>query len=391
MDDKTRHTEVSVARSVAVEPQLDHLRHFMHQLNPLDLLSSYGHSEHFNGSRSEYIHARVRVLALVFAFLTPLWIPIDYIIVESAAFQPLAILRIVTAILLLMLGLQKQGSPSLLWSYGQLAAMMAVLSGFFIASHIILGGNIPGGPLIGYTFLPFLMISLLGIFPLTLLEGALVSAMVASAYMGAQIYFGNLLSASALGDLWLISLLVVVALWAEISQLHVLLTLYRQATHDSLTGLFNRHALMRRVQKEADRVQRNQGIYSILLFDLDRFKRINDRYGHLTGDAVLRVFSEILIGESRHKDLIGRYGGEEFVALLPDTTEKGANEIAERIRQKCAKSTACGPQNCIVDFTTSIGVAEARPQESISNLLQRVDIALYKAKDRGRNRVVAAD
>ena len=104
---------------------------------------------------------------------------------------------------------------------------------------------------------------------------------------GVELYSGKLLHIPVLTELWLMLLLAGIALWAQMTQLHMLLSLYRQATRDPLTGLYNRRAFMERMDEEINRSQRYQRPLSVLMFDLDRFKRINDNYGHLTGDRVL--------------------------------------------------------------------------------------------------------
>jgi len=164
---------------------------------------------------------------------------------------------------------------------------------------------------------------------------------------------------------------------------------YEMATVDSLTGLFLRPYFFRRLEEEFNRAKRYGGSFGLLMMDLDGFKAINDRYGHLVGDRYLRAFGAIVQSRLRGPDLACRYGGDEICLLLPETDLAGAQAIAERIR------TAVGGLVVQVDAlairtTTSIGVA-AFPDhgsEDLKLLLRKADEALYTAKKTGRDRVV---
>ena len=159
------------------------------------------------------------------------------------------------------------------------------------------------------------------------------------------------------------------------------------ASTDGLTGAYNR----RRVLELADdeNLQRREQSLSIALLDLDHFKRINDTYGHLAGDAVLRACIAVIRRHCRQRDLVGRYGGEEFVLCLPDTRQPQALETVERIRKALADHSVHHEGQSIA-VTASIGVATLRPGETIEQGLSRADKALYQAKDQGRNCSVAA-
>ena len=148
---------------------------------------------------------------------------------------------------------------------------------------------------------------------------------------------------------------------------------------------------MERLMSEYHRANRYDHPMTLVLFDLDRFKRVNDTYGHLAGDAVLKTFSELLTSKLRTSDLVGRYGGEEFLALLPETEVHAARELAERIRSACENTPMHGPHGEVVNVTVSGGVAELAHDEDILGLIDRVDDCLYNAKNQGRNRVVIAE
>jgi diguanylate cyclase (GGDEF)-like protein len=165
------------------------------------------------------------------------------------------------------------------------------------------------------------------------------------------------------------------------------------ASHDDLTGAFNRRHFMELLLDERERSHRTQQPYSVALFDLDHFKTINDRFGHAAGDAVLRDFCTLVQAHMRVTDRFARWGGEEFVLLMPVTTPvESASLAVERIRSAVAShdwsSSSALPADARV--TVSAGVATCTPGESVEGLIARADIALYQAKDAGRNCFVMA-
>jgi diguanylate cyclase (GGDEF)-like protein len=159
-----------------------------------------------------------------------------------------------------------------------------------------------------------------------------------------------------------------------------------EASHDPMLQMWNRRAIMDLLSTELSRAQRLQTSLSILLVDLDLFKRVNDSHGHLIGDDVLRGAGEKMAGAVREYDHVGRFGGDEFLLVLPNCTAEAASEVAERVRQQIGQEPLLGapPQ---VEITASIGVSQWRSGEQMRDLLHRADGALYRAKQNGRNRV----
>jgi len=166
--------------------------------------------------------------------------------------------------------------------------------------------------------------------------------------------------------------------------------LTKMATTDELTDLFNRRHLMILLDVECNRFRRMGSHISLLMMDLDHFKRINDTWGHAAGDAVLIHFAKTLKHLARKSDHIGRLGGEEFVMVLPETDGEGAQIFAEKIRHAVAESSVVFKEQTI-RYTVSIGIASCcdRASESEDTMLQKADQALYQAKAAGRNCVVA--
>jgi two-component system cell cycle response regulator len=162
------------------------------------------------------------------------------------------------------------------------------------------------------------------------------------------------------------------------------------AQTDPLTQLLNRRALTERIATEMERATRHDSSLALLMIDLDHFKKVNDSYGHLVGDDVLRDIGRLLLNTIRGSDIVARYGGEEFVLLLPETDEVGAVSFAERIRTAVeAYEFDRGDDQPALKLTASIGVSvfPAARVETVEDLFSRADSALYRAKADGRNRV----
>lgn len=169
--------------------------------------------------------------------------------------------------------------------------------------------------------------------------------------------------------------------------------LYRRALEtaykDPVTGVNNRLAFDQALVREAELSQRHATPLSLLMLDIDHFKQVNDRYGHVFGDRVLRALAEVILGCTRGSDIVFRYGGEEFSLLLANTDLTGARCLAERICE-AVRGMPFLHEGVGVHLTVSLGVAERLPGEPTTALVQRADAALYRAKSSGRDRVVEA-
>jgi diguanylate cyclase (GGDEF)-like protein len=172
-------------------------------------------------------------------------------------------------------------------------------------------------------------------------------------------------------------------LYQEVEQLAIL---------DSLVGIYNRRHWFELTAREFYRAVRYQKPLSLILLDIDHFKQVNDTYGHPLGDEVLRSLSRICEKNIRTADLVGRYGGEEFLVVLPETDEVEAVQIAERLRL-ATEEMRVASKNEDVQVTISLGVATlvAEIDTNLEQLVKRADEALYQAKNSGRNRVVLSD
>jgi diguanylate cyclase (GGDEF)-like protein len=184
--------------------------------------------------------------------------------------------------------------------------------------------------------------------------------------------------------------------WMSSSQIHMMLE--QLANTDPLTGIHNRRSFITFCEREILRCSRSGGPLSLIMLDIDHFKQINDRYGHSTGDAVLCAVVEKLRDSVRNVDVVGRWGGEEFVALLPGADSHAAQLVAQRIRSKVesltmtksrTRAASATATDTRIPVTISLGVTTyLGSNDSIDELLDRCDQAMYQAKSEGRNRVV---
>lgn len=162
-----------------------------------------------------------------------------------------------------------------------------------------------------------------------------------------------------------------------------------QATTDPLTGLLNRRQYETLFRREQERVRRHANKLSLCVADLDHFKKVNDEHGHDAGDQVLKHISDLFVDTLRHTDIVGRFGGEEFILLLPDTDLNNALVVIDRLREKLQASPvrADGKE---IHITATFAVTEVSPEDAaIEDVIRRADKALYRGKEGGRNQVVA--
>jgi len=267
-------------------------------------------------------------------------------------------------------------------SYRMRVAVMSLLLGIlFVRSVLALGGAVPEESARSFRFTQYVFGAMAGLMFArgigAIFEGRadmLTPGMLRSA---AYLMYAGFITAATLGVMWM-----------EIQNLE--LELIRSARIDALTGVLNRGTFLEEFGREVSRSEREATVFSLAIFDLDHFKRLNDRYGHPVGDQVLKSVVDTMRLTIRRHDLLGRYGGEEFALLMPNTGKETALRVAERIRREIdLKGIEIGGKR--VDLTVSGGVATFQLDgHDWDSLLIAADNALYAAKDGGRNQIVAA-
>ena len=229
----------------------------------------------------------------------------------------------------------------------------------------------------------------LSVFPITAIEGMLFASPLVLAHLVAGVYGSAIFPFNSyLGAMWLLLLLSSVATLAAMSQLHFLMALVNQSSHDKLTGTYARRIGEEMLNLQFGNARRNKRPLSLVFVDLDDFKKVNDRYGHDEGDRVLRTAAQSLLSGLRQGDLVIRWGGEEFLVVMPDTDTPGALTAIRRLRAEGLGVRPDGnPQ------TASIGIAEciAEAPESSTHLVEIADHRMYTAKQAGKDCVCAGE
>jgi diguanylate cyclase (GGDEF)-like protein len=239
----------------------------------------------------------------------------------------------------------------------------------------------------GYALLPFVLVAGVSMFPLTALEGLAYAFPILVVEAGvAAMRLDGLGWSAHLGAVWLLLLSAVVATLAGMSQLGLMTALVRQATRDSLTGCFTRCSGEELLEIQLNIAERNLYSLSVVFADLDNFKPINDIYGHKAGDQVLVDAARIMHCSLRTSDILVRWGGEEFVLILPNTDRNSAIGVIERLRKHGLGMRPDGQP-----MTASFGIAEYLHDEAETwrDLMEIADRRMYAAKHLGKDRLVS--
>lgn len=196
----------------------------------------------------------------------------------------------------------------------------------------------------------------------------------------------NDLSMKIIGGFILLLLIIIISFYKTLNytSAKVIDNLEEKVVTDEMLDVYNRTKLMEELEKEIKRAFRYKNDLSVIMFDIDYFKEINDKYGHLTGDDILIKIINTVKNEIREVDFLARYGGDEFIIINPETKLEESVKLAERLKTKIANTTF----EEVEKVTCSFGVTELKKDDNIDNLLKRVDDALYEAKENGRNKVI---
>lgn len=358
-----------------------------------EVLSAKSHAVAFNTTRATYLRTRLVSLCYLWAVLCVLWIPVDVMLLQDAAGE-LTVQRLIFSVVLLFIGWMMSQRSTINACRNTMLALVVCLNMFYILANHSLGyPHSINAFSYCYNLLPFVYVVILAILPLTVKESLSLMVVTALSQIYVDVQSSALLSFETLALYWLQTVVGLLVIWAQTSKLHMMLRLYRHATLDPLTGIYNRRMLLTLAKRDFENTRVHSRPYSVLLMDLDKFKRINDRYGHHAGDLVLQAFTHAVQETQRKSDIFGRFGGEEFILFLPKCSADNAQLVADRImtRVRDMEIPVEGFSNPL-KVTTSIGISTSRTQDDdLSSILAQADQALYVAKNAGRDRCHAYD
>ncbi|MDO6564708.1 GGDEF domain-containing protein [Amphritea sp. 1_MG-2023] len=357
-----------------------------------ELFTNKQHSMPISRHRAAIIQSRVFFFCAIFAVLVPTWSVIDLLFLPNSLWRDLLFIRALSAAAFALLAWQARQEPSLKRARLLLAGMLCITPLFYLVSdHWLQAYDLTGTEQIIaelYALLPFVMIAGLTLFPLTLTELLLLAAPLLTVVIIASIPQTNSDIPQTVATIWLFSLILGVAIFASLNQLRYMLSQVNRASYDVLTGLLTRRAGIEMLDLQFRLSSMSGTPLSILYLDLDHFKMVNDIFGHDAGDKVLKAAAQQLNSAVRKGDSVIRWGGEEFIVVLPTATPAEANEVISRIMQ-----AGLGLRPDGTATTASIGVTEIQA-DKMNNWKDTVELAdhrMYTAKTQGRARSLGAN
>jgi diguanylate cyclase (GGDEF)-like protein len=343
--------------------------------------------------RAEVIVRRVRAISFLFAVLTVAWIPVDAAVFAAPYWQGLASARVAAALALAGLAWTcRAGGATPVSAGARLLALFAIPAAFFAATLPIFveapREGLGAGMAAAYSFVPFLLAAGLSAFPLTALESFVVVAVALACEGWAFMVYSPSLPYAGQEGFWLLLLIASVGAFAAMSQLRLVAALVRQVARDPLTSCLRRESGQELLEAQLLLAARHRAPLTVLFADIDRFKAVNDEFGHEAGDEVLARVAASLRAVLRESDILVRWGGEEFLMVLPQADVAEAIPLIERLR---AAGFGRLPDGRAV--TLSIGMAEYRRdgRAKWADLVALADARMYAAKQAGRNRFVMSD
>jgi diguanylate cyclase (GGDEF)-like protein len=355
-----------------------------------NLLTPTRHSPLLTSKRAVMIINRARFIALLFALLTPLWCIVDYVVFPSELWRPMIFIRLLVSITFLGLVLYYKSSTHLRHAYRAMCLLFLIPCVFYVLSrHLLMPftlSGIPSAIASGYTFLPFVLIAVLSIFPLSVLENLILVGIILVTQLASILFHPDSQSWMGLfGTFWLLLLLTGISTLAGCSQLAFIVALVRQAVRDPLTACFTRRSGEELLNLQFSISCRSKAPLSLAFVDLDHFKSVNDQFGHEAGDLILQQAATSIRQMLRAGDMLVRWGGEEFLIIMPNTDIHQADMALARL---CLSGLGKRPDGKAI--TASAGIAE-RMQDEVANqhdLINLSDHRMYLAKEQGRNRVI---
>ncbi len=332
------------------------------------------------------------MVAMIFAILTPMWIVVDYFFFPSWVATVLASGRVLASIGFLLLALFCRHPSNIKHSLYAIGALFLIPTAFFVFSRILLAGldlnTMASSMAAGYLFLPFVLVSGLALFPLTVLETSFFSLPLLCVFLTSFIIQKHTIMPE-INDLvvfWLLMLIAAIGNLASMSHFQFMKGLFEQSSFDSLTGSLNRRTGEHYLALQVAQARRKPFPLSIAFLDIDNFKNINDRFGHEVGDSVLIDVSKTLRGAIRESDTVVRWGGEEFVLIMPYADSDQARRKIEAILHSRTLQLPDGNP-----ITFSGGLAEySRDGNDWHQLVNLADTRMYEAKNNGKARIVSS-
>lgn len=358
----------------------------------MELVHSGTHPPYLSRHRAEAIVTRVRLVSAAFAAFTLFWIVLDHLTLPWPVWAELAALRVLSAAVFAMLAMQAPEKPTLRRAFGLLAIMLANPVVFFVAAQMLFVDLPLAGPAEVnarlYEMLPFIVMAGLSVFPLTVVEGMMFAAPLLLLTALGPVIAGGFNWVKELTTLWVLMLILGVYMLAGMIQLHYMMALLRRASHDALTGAHTRRSGMEMLDLYFSLARRQDAALTVLFIDIDNFKSVNDGFGHEAGDQLLRGVAERLHRVLRKADVVVRWGGEEFVILLPNTNREGSRKVIARMLTEWLGTRPDGKP-----VTASIGAAErmADDAEDWPDLVDKADHRMYAGKTSGKARCVLDD
>lgn len=356
----------------------------------IDLLVPFRHSPHIRRHAASVTISRVQLVAALFAVLVPACSVLDWFVFPWPEWAQMTAMRLASSLVFVALAWPWKTSKSRLQADAMLMALLLVPPVFYLMSiRIISGLQLDPFAMLAtklYALMPNIVLAGLAVFPLTALEVLLFSI---PAFTFAIIGYGmngETMSLVVHGpELWLMVLVMGVAMFSGMSQLHYMAALVNRAMIDPLTGAYTRRSGGETLDLLFRLAALQNTPMAVAFFDLDKFKSINDTYGHDEGDRALKTLADKLKAGLRKGDVLVRWGGEEFVAILNNTDPAGARIVVERLRE-----AGFGDRPDGSPLTASIGVAEriADHSKDWPELIEAADQRMYQAKRTGRDRAL---
>jgi len=348
--------------------------------------------------RMDIMQVRIRAIAWLLAFAMPLWSLIDAVAFPHDVWTSMLVARLLAgagfaSFLLIENLLRVKGARGFWMLHAQIAIIFAIPTLFYFFCPLPLepsGDAHPFAAAIAFSYylLPFIIFTGIGLFPLTLLEAVGFAVPLLAIYTLGNLYFPSVHSPlSSMGTLWIMAVVAVISILVSISQLRLLIALVTYSAYDVLTDCLSRRSGEEIVKTLWNYSLRQKMNLSIAFIDLDKFKTINDNFGHRVGDSVLANAAATIKQSARKSDFVIRWGGEEFLIIMTDTDIENATAVLTRLSRNGFGQRPDGDVQ-----TASIGLAEriADDMQDEKQLIELADQRLYQAKAAGRNRCIGS-